>query len=70
VIADAVDKEELSASAERSARPPSARPAAGSLDVAVVRWSVRTHSRGEDPEEGCKDVTTPVHIFGFVHVKT
>ena len=41
MVADAVDKGELSASAERSVRPPSVRPTAGSLDVAASHnvWS-------------------------------
>ena len=35
--------------------------ASGSFDKCVHIWNVQV---------GCKDVTTPVHIFGFVHVKT
>ena len=46
MVVDAVNRAELSASAER---PAVRRVRDRQL---VVRWSVHAHSRGEDPEEG------------------
>jgi len=49
-------------------------PFSGTITASEMTYTESSGALNSTPTNlelpGCKDVTTPVHIFGFIHVKT